>query len=275
VTKTNLFQGSLEVKSDWWKSEGGFFGKKYAEADNSLEGFLKNPQVMNARVTQEVSGVIKLCNLKKGDKILDAPCGYGRHSLGLALRGFGVTGVDINKEHLGIGRKSLKKLKLVNADFYRRDIRKLNFKNKYDAVINMFYSFGFFDDFIDDMKTLENFYRVLRKGGKFLMHTFITLPKIENGDYKKRDIRTLVTGNKLELFREYDYKTKREFGEWSLVTKNGKKHKLAPYSMRIYTDIEYIGMCTKVGFSKIDVYGGWKGEKYKDSSELMIVVATK
>src|SRR3989344_5946989 len=201
--------GKLKVESDWWKSEGGFFGRKYAEADNSFEGFLSKPKDMSARLKDEVTGVIKLCKLKKGDNVLDAPCGYGRHSLGLASKGMKVIGVDINSEHLALAQQSLEKSDLKAVKFINKDIRTLTFKDEFDAVVNMFYSFGFFEDFSDDVKVIENFYKSLKKGGKFLMHTFITLPKIEDGQYKRNDVRTLASGNKLELFRDYDYITRR------------------------------------------------------------------
>ena len=264
-----------KLSSDWWKSNGGFFGKFYLEADDSYEGFLNSPKAMDQRINDEVNGVIKLCGLKKQNKILDAPCGYGRHSVNLSRKGMNVMGVDINEYFLAVAKKQTRDLKLNNCRFYRKDLRKLSYRSRFDAVINMFYSFGFFEDENDDFRVIYNFYKSLKKGGKFLMHTFITLPKIINGNYKIHDVRNLTSGNKLELYRDYDFKTKREYGEWYVLQENSKKIKLSPYSMRIYTDLEFIGLCTKVGFSRVDIYGNWQGRNYNNDSELMIVVATK
>ena len=266
----------MNSKPDWWKSEGGFFGKNYLEADDSYEGFLNSPKDMTGRITEEVKGVIRLCNLKNNKvSVLDAPCGYGRHSIGLAQQNCQVDGVDINDYFLDTARKKVKDLKLDNVKFHKKDLRKLRFKNRFNAVINMFYSFGFFEEEKDDLLVVSNFYNALKKDGKFLMHTFITVPKIKSGDYKKHEIRNLVSGHELELVRDFDYKTRRENGEWNIVKGNKKISSLAPYSMRIYTDLEFIGLCIKAGFRKVDVYGDWKGSKYRDDSELMIVVATK
>jgi ubiquinone/menaquinone biosynthesis C-methylase UbiE len=265
----------IRIEPTWWTSNGGFFGESYLEADDSFEGFMNTPKVMGQRIQDEVDGVIKLCKLKKKDFVLDAPCGYGRHSIGLVRKGLNVIGVDINKYFLDYARKRAKDLKLKNCKFYKRDLRKIKFHNQFNAVINMFYSFGFFDKEEDDFLVIKNFYESLKNGGKFLMHTFITLPKIRSGNYKKHDIRNLTSGNKLELFRDYNFETKREYGEWYILRNNGRKVILTPYSMRIYTDLEFIGLCIKAGFNKVEVYGDWKGIKYKDDSELMIVVATK
>jgi SAM-dependent methyltransferase len=259
----------------WWESDGGFFGDLYLEADNSLEGFLDKHQDLEERTRQEVEGVIRLCDLKHDNSILDCPCGYGRHSLKLAQMGYKVTGTDINDRFLSICNQLLKEKKLTNCRFVKKDMRFLDYSNEFDVVINMFYSFGFFDTEEENKKVLQNFYNALKPGGRFLMHTHITLPKILNGKYKRHEIRTLKSGNKLELFRDYDSKTKRENGQWFLLTKDGSKKASSTYSVRIYDKNEFIQMCSDVGFSQVKTYGDWNGGSYYDLSPLLIVVATK
>jgi SAM-dependent methyltransferase len=266
---------NISYKKDWWNDSGGFFGKLYAEADDSFEGFLKKPEVMSSRIKKEVEGVIRLCKIKKNAAVLDCPCGYGRHSLGLSQKGYRVHGVDINSEHLSLARKQANKISKKNHRFTHKDMRTLSFKEKFDAVINMFYSFGFFDDEADDQLSVENFYRALKPGGAFLMHTFITIPKIKAGDYKKHDIRSLASGNKLELFRDFNVRTKREVGEWAIVYPDGTREILAPYSMRIYSNEEFDALCRRAGFKDVVFYGDWNGTPYKPHSELLIAVARK
>ncbi len=263
------------IAPDWWKSEGGFFGKLYAQADDSLEGFLNQPLSMNQRLMDEVEGVMRLTNTQPASRLMDCPSGYGRHSLGLAQKGLEVTGVDINDEHLELAEQSRQKRGIKNVRWIKRDMRDLDFAEEFDAAINMFYSFGFFQDEADDQKSIENFYRALKPGGKWLMHTFITIPKIRAGNYKKHDVRTLTSGNKLELYRDFDETTKREIGTWSIVKPDGSREELAPYSMRIYDTTEYEAMTKKAGFSKCEAFGDWKGTPYTPESELLIFVATK
>lgn len=265
----------LKVSKRWWRGTGGFFGDVYSEGDNSFEGFLKSPMDLETRTKIEVEGVKRLCKLNDGDKILDCPSGYGRHSIALNRMGFDVTGLDINDKYIKIANSVAKGLNLANMRFQKKDMSHINFKNDFHAVINMFYSFGFFDSEEDNFKSLKNFYKALKPGGKFLMHTHITLPKILNGDYRKHEIRTLKTGNKLELFRDYNPETKREYGQWSVLYLDGTKKASPPYSMRVYSKEEFIKICKKVGFKKVDVFGNWNEAKYTDKSPLMIVVATK
>ncbi|MDZ7798142.1 MAG: class I SAM-dependent methyltransferase [Patescibacteria group bacterium] len=264
-----------KIKKDWWKSQGGYFNNIYLEGDNSSEGFLNSPLDLDNRTKKESEGVQRLCCLNKGDKILDCPSGYGRHSLTLAAMGFDVVGADINEQFLAVANKGLQKAKLPNIRFIKKDMRELDFKNEFNAVINMFYSFGFFEDETDNVKALKNFYAVLKPGGKFLMHTHVTVPKFMKGLIKTHEIRTLKTEKKLELFRQYNKAIKREEGQWFLLDGKIKKEASAPYSMRIYTDKEFQTLCKNVGFTKVKIYGDWDGTEYKDKSELMIVVATK
>lgn len=271
--ETNINEPTVSKR--WWSRTGGFFGDVYLEGDNSFEGFLKSPMDLETRTKAEVEGVRKLCELRSGDKILDCPSGYGRHSIALNRMGFDVTGVDVNDKYIKTANSVSKGLNLTNMRFQEKDMRHVNFKNGFAAVINMFYSFGFFDSEEDNFKAIKNFYKALKPGGKFLMHTHITLPKILNGDYRKHEIRTLKTGNKLELFRGYNPETKREYGQWSVLYLDGTKKTSPPYSMRIYSKEEFIKICKKVGFKKVDVFGNWNEAKYTDKSPLMIVVATK
>lgn len=265
----------LKVSKKWWRSSGGFFNDVYLEGDNSFEGFLRSPLDLECRTNNEVDGIVKLCELHPGDAILDMPSGYGRHSIGLARRGFKVAGVDINDQFLRTASSVAKGLHLPNVKFQKKDMRYIDFRNQFDAAINMFYSFGFFETENDNFKCIKNFFKALKPDGKFLMHTHITLPKILNGGYKKHEVRTCKTGNKLELFRDYDPETKREYGQWFILNQNGSKKASAPYFMRIYSKEEFSEMCRKAGFRKVEVFGNWNGEKYINRSELMIVVASK
>ena len=79
----------------WFEDGGGFFGRYYIEGDNSIEGYLRNPMTLEERTQREIDGVVKLLDLRAGDRVLDCPCGYGRHSPELGSRGFDGVGCDI------------------------------------------------------------------------------------------------------------------------------------------------------------------------------------
>lgn len=266
---------NINTKQKWWESEGGFFGSLYKEADDSFEGHLNTFSGLNERTEKEILGVIKLCNLDSRDMLMDCPSGYGRHSMALSQKGLKVTGVDINNEFLNLARNKANELKLTNVDFIKCDMRKIDYVNKFDAVINMFYSFGFFDSENDNFLVLKNFFNALKEGGRFLMHTHVTVPRLVSGELKNSQTRDLESGRKLQLTRGYNPITKREDGEWVVIDANGNKDKLTPYSVRIYTADEFEQLCLDAGFKSVNSYGSWEGAKYEESSSELIVVATK
>lgn len=89
-------------------------------------------------------------NLKKGDTILDLACGRGRHAKYLYKQGFNVTGIDLSEESIEYA-KQYEKPKL---HFEVHDMC-LPYPRKFDAVFNLFTSFGYFENEIDNLRTIK------------------------------------------------------------------------------------------------------------------------
>lgn len=264
---------STKSGSHWYDNGAGFFGNKYMEGDDSFEGFLSTPQTLRMRTEREVEGIARLLSLRPGDSVLDCPCGYGRHSIALAERGFQVLGSDINQEMLDAAYRNVNGT--ANIQFAREDMLTLEYGERFDAVINMFLAFGFFDVEEDNARVLSNFHRALKPGGRFLLHTDVNVGRIVRGKYRFHEQRSLRSGKTLEIVESYDPERKRLNGKWILVDASGDRDELPPYSCRIYTAGEITDLCRSVGFESVRLYGGWNGEEIEDESEEMIVVATK
>ncbi|NET90320.1 MAG: class I SAM-dependent methyltransferase [Kamptonema sp. SIO1D9] len=267
----NIYEKPIE--KEWWMEDGGFFGRRYIEGDNSLDGYLSIPQNLNERSQCEIEGVIRLLDLQPKQSILDIPCGYGRHSLGLARQGLRVVGVDINTQELEIAEKHSQGL--TNVQFIKQDMRLLNYDQEFDAVVNLFFSFGFFQSEEENFQVLRNFYQALKPGGKFLMHTDVNIPRILSGQYKLAEIRSLQNGKKLEIIESYDRVSKRINGQWIFINEDGTKEETSPYSVRVYSFAEFSDLCQQAGFQVISGYGDWMGSPLSDRSEDMIVIAEK
>ncbi len=262
-----------DPKTPWWSEEYGFFGDFYMEGDASKEGYLiEKKQNLNERTEVEVDGVIKLLSITDGAEILDCPCGYGRHSIELARRGFKVTGSDINFTHLSKA-ESTADAQDIKVTFNKESMLDLKYSSQFDAVINIFYSFGFFDTDEENERVLKNFFNTLKPGGKFLMHTDVNVPRVLSGKYKKDEERNLETGKTLRIIDSYDPGTKRINGIW--VIKNNGTEERRNYSVRVYTKEEFEEICKKIGFSSVATYSDWDGSSYSPDSEDMIVVAIK
>ncbi|MDO5409756.1 MAG: helix-turn-helix domain-containing protein [Lachnospiraceae bacterium] len=94
--------------SDWYKKGWSLDIKKQSWTENTKE---------------QVDFIIKALSLTGREKILDLACGYGRHSLELARRGYSVTGVDITPVYIEDAAKTAKEEHL-KAEFICEDIRK-------------------------------------------------------------------------------------------------------------------------------------------------------
>ena len=105
------------------------------------------------------------------------------------------------------------------------------------------------------------------------MHTDVNIPRILNGKYKEDEKRNLITGKTLRVVDSYNPTTKRIEGSWIINDDTNQEKK--GYSVRVYTQEEFEGLCKKIGFSSVITYSDWNGSAYSEDAEDMIVMATK
>jgi len=114
----------------------------------------------------EVNKMIGWLHLPPGSKVLDLCCGMGRHSLALAEAGYEVTGVDLSEPLL---REARAQKGSDNVRWLRSDMRTLPLDGGFDAVVNLFTSFGYFEEDEEQIKVLREIGRMLKPGGKFVI----------------------------------------------------------------------------------------------------------
>lgn len=124
------------------------------------------PEAFEA-AAHEAAFVWKALGLKPGARVLDVPCGAGRHALELARRGAWVVGVDKTEAYLKAARRAGARQPRVR--FARGDMRRLPFRGEFDAAVNLWTSFGYFARMADDMAVLRGVARSLKPGGRFLI----------------------------------------------------------------------------------------------------------
>jgi len=269
----------MQDKQHWYDAEAGFFGEFYQKGDTSIKGYLQGrSQTQKERTREEVTGIKRLLGLMTGSWVLDCPCGIGRHSIELNRRGVKVVAVDLNPDQLIVGEKKTKDKpasqrpifclgNMLNVTYCLGD-------QKVDAVINMFFSFGFFDTDEENAQVAKNFFDLLKPGGKFLMHTDVNMARIRNGRYKFNETRQLITGESLDIMERYNPRTKRIEGIWSID--DGKRRcEAKQYSVRVYENEEFVNLCRSVGFKDVKIYSDWNGSPYHEDAEMLIFVATK
>ena len=117
--------------------------------------------------------LINFLQLKKGAKILDLPCGRGRHAIFLNRCGYDVVGADLSTNNI----KFAKQYANDSLRFTKHDMRE-DLIYKYDAIFNLFTSFGYFDDDKTNISVLKKFKEGLLKEG-VLVIDFLNINKIK------------------------------------------------------------------------------------------------
>ena len=112
----------------------------------------------------QVDFIVKTLELTGKERILDLACGFGRHSLALARRGFSVVGVDITKDFIDDAIKEAKAASL-SVDFILSDIRDLTFKSEFDVVLNLADgAIGYLENDEENLKIFDVIANALKPG---------------------------------------------------------------------------------------------------------------
>lgn len=108
--------------------------------------------------------ITSFLKLDKNTHILDLPCGKGRHSIFLNSLGYTVTGGDLSENSI----MHAQQFENDSLRFKVKDMRQ-PFNNQYDAVFNLFTSFGYFENDSEDIQVLKNMNRGLRSNGVLVL----------------------------------------------------------------------------------------------------------
>lgn len=129
---------------------------------------IKN-QAWTEDTENQVDFLIRAMNLNGNERILDLACGYGRHALSFARRGYSVTGVDFTEAYIKDAKENTAASGL-NAKFILSDIRDVGFLEEFDVVLNLADgAIGYFDTDEENLKIFDVVARALKPGGKHFM----------------------------------------------------------------------------------------------------------
>ncbi len=242
----------------WWET---FFDDRYLR----LFGPLASPEATR----QQVEGILAYLGLEPGASVLDLACGYGRIAIPLAQRGFQVTGLDLSEVLLGQARAAAAEAG-VEVTWHRGDMREIPWQEAFDAVINVFSSFGYFTSEEENRQVLEGVARALKPGGRFLID-------VMNRDWRvRRDLERhwFEAGDRIVLTEPwFDPVTGRAGETWRWL-ENGRWASMQ-FDTRLYTATELKGLIEAAGLRWLTVYGGWEGEEFGPHSRRIIAVAVR
>ncbi len=204
-----------------------------------------------------------------GSRVLDVPCGQGRHAQLLAEAGYDVDGLDYSRRLLAVARQrgTGPALRYIRGDMRKMPAR---WSKRFNAVLNLFTSFGFFTHPADDRRVIEEFARVLKPGGMLIWHGGSRDGVMAR--FLARDWWTSGTS----LFAQ-----QREFDPLSGVLtvrstwRRGNRTGVREHKLRLYTATRLSELFAEAGLVVEQAYDGFDDRPMRRTSSEMLLVARK
>ncbi len=201
-------------------------------------------------------------------KVLDIACGAGRHAVALAKKGCAVVANDLSPLLLQEARR-LAEQHGFRITFSQKDMREISWYEEFDVVVQLFTSFGYFEDSDDDMRVLENVYRALKGGGLYVLDFFNAT--VVRNTYKPLT-RRMVEGIQVSEERSIVGDRIRKV---ITLSENGNIRRFAE-SVRLYSHEELVQKLGAVGFCVQEVLGDYDGSSFvPERSPRVILLAKK
>jgi SAM-dependent methyltransferase len=212
-----------------------------------------------------LENILELIKLNATDKICDLACGKGRHSLYLNKKGYHVTGLDIASESIDEANKYAN----TQLNFAVHDMRNNFGSNRFQAVFNLFTSFGYFNSLKENEKVLKNIYMALKPGG-ILVLDFFNATKVKN----------CIIPNEIKTIDDIDFKI-------SKYIQNGKIYKEIAFNanqnqylfreeVQLISKKDFVIMLQNHNFAIENLKGNYKLEEFNEhDSDRLIIIARK
>lgn len=219
--------------------------------DVFTEEFLRTvPRNIDTTTERDARFINRALSLQKESRILDLACGYGRHAIALAPRGYEIVGLDLSMTLLQRALSDAQRRNLL-IKFVHGDMRSMNFNEIFDGAYLWQTSFGYFDD-VTNFKVLQGVARALKQGGRFVMD-------VVNRDYVIAEVpgRCWWEGHECIFLEEFDFDftasvlhTKRSF-----IYEDGSPPLEQNSYVRLYGLHELLQLFKSAGLRVLDVSG--------------------
>ncbi len=211
--------------------------------------------------------ILEQTKITNQNSILDAACGAGRHSIYLASKGFNVIGFDLSKTLLSKAKENAKKRSVEN-NFVCADLRNICFRKRFDLIINLFTSFGYFNNDEENFKFINTAYRLLNENGFYVLDYFnknYLLANLTAENEKLIDGKIIIEKRKVvndRIIKE-------------IQIKNGLEEQHFIESVRLYSKIEIDREFKKIGFIPVSVFGDYDGTNYDEQNSSRLILFFK
>lgn len=224
------------------------------------------PLQPDARSCTEALAAVRLARFPPGSRVLDVPCGYGRHAVALAAEGYHIVGLDRSAAQLDEARR--RRGTAIGLRLVRADYRQIPFAaGTFDGALTLLSSLGYAGEEAD-RTVLHEIRRILRPGGHLLMETNHRdrLPPrsparewhpLGDGAVLLSETRVDRVAGTVELIHTY--------------MPVGGPPETRTIRWRAYSATELVRMLTDAGFEEIACYGNLDGGPFGADTRLVLV----
>jgi SAM-dependent methyltransferase len=230
--------------AEWWQD---LFDEKYLTLFAEARGPLHTAQEVEALTT-----LLAEHGAPAGGQILDLACGYGRTAVPLAQAAYHLTGFDLSPYLLARAEQAAADAG-VAIEFQRGDMRQLpmEWAGRFDAVINIFTAFGYFEAPEDNQKVLAGIAQVLKPGGLFILdvsHRDRIMSAYRETDWFEVDDLLVCTSRQFDPISGMN----TEMMLWT--DDEGQRHSVF-FKVHVYTATELTRMLRQAGLMPLAYYG--------------------
>lgn len=246
-------------------------GEKLSKAPWYVESFQEDYLKIYAHRTDEaaqdeIAAIVELLQLDTPCSVLDLCCGNGRHSRALARRGFKVTGIDLSTVLL---REAEKRNSEGTIRYLRSDVRQLPFNEEFDVVLNLFTSFGYFEEWEENKKVFLSIHQALKTGGIFLIDFL-------NPGYVRKNLVPYSERKVDNLFIKESRRIEGNKVIKQIRVEEGQDVRLYDEQVNLFSKDEMSKMIKEAGLYVTHVYGDVAGSNYDPiESPRMIIIGKK
>lgn len=222
----------------------------------------------NRDLSEAKSFVENLCRdlqLPSSSEVLDLACGKGRHSHTLHSLGYRVTGADLSENSITAAQASAEE----GLEFIVHDMREPIPQRTFDAVFNIFTSFGYFDDSKENERVIQSVHEMLRSDG-LLIIDFMNASKV----IRTLEESSVVIKGDIEFQISKRYDGKHIFKEIRFDDKGESFHFME--RVQALEEADFSALLTENGFDILRTFGDFELNTFDvQNSDRLILIAKK
>lgn len=249
------------VDDDW---HADFFDADYLR--------LFAPYVDAERTAREVNDLVGLVGLGPGSRVLDAPCGQGRHAVPLALLGCDVVGVDRSTFLLGEARRAAAEAS-ADVTWVEADLRDpLDDLGRFDVVLNLYNAFGYFATEDEDRAMLATLADAVADDGWLVME--VANREADVREPRETEVARPEPGLLVAVERDLDLLTSRMTTTYTIV-EEGRPVRRKGHVQRLYTLTELVALHRDVGLEVVGWYGELDGRRLDLDDDAVVLLSRR